>query len=653
MIGGLLVVLAAVGAVAAGVGWRLLVDSYTFTNVVIGISLLVSGLLIAWHRPRNVVGPLLLASGFGHLVSGAATMIMLYAAGAGWPAGLTRTLGTLANGAWQVGLGLLFPIALLLFPDGHLPSRRWRPLLWLLVVTGSYQTMTGIFSDGSPLGDDPRYTSIVSVGLEVPYAINEAFGFATLAGWLLVIVSMVLRYYRGGDRERRQLQWLLLAVLIDLLINVQRVITAEGPILLLLSFVTIPIAIGIAVVRYQLLDIQLVVSRALLYGLVIAVVIAAYAGIVAALSLVVSSRAERGVSIVAAIAVAIAFNPIRLLIMKMVDRAFYGSRSDPAATASGVGQQIREDDDLGEALEQTRTALRLPWLSLHRPDQTEVGTAGLVDDQPSADVPLTFRGSTVGTLRVGLRRGETALHQSDRQTLDLIATSLAAALHAASLREQVQLARTATVEAAAAERVRLQRELHDGLGPTLTSLSFTADAASNLLRSDPAEAERMLTDVRAELRTALDGVRRVVYGLRPIELDDLGLVGALRQKVAAMATAKPSALEIRLWLPDDLPALSAAVELAAYRIVLEGLANVVRHSSARHCDIEIAAAEYLVITIDDDGPPPTTWAPGVGLRSIADRAEELGGSTTAGPTEHGWRVRAELPLTQTPPSGAD
>lgn len=169
--------------------------------MVIGVSLLVSGLLIAWHRPRNAVGPLLLGSGFGHLVSGATTMIMLYGAGAGWPLGLTRTLGTLATGAWQVGLGLLFPIALLLFPDGHLPSRRWRPLLWLLVVTGSYQTITGILSNGSPLGDDPRYTSITSVGLQVPYSVNDAFGIATLLGWLLVIVSMVWRYYRGGDRE--------------------------------------------------------------------------------------------------------------------------------------------------------------------------------------------------------------------------------------------------------------------------------------------------------------------------------------------------------------------------------------------------------------------------------------------------------------------
>lgn len=213
----------------------------------------------------------------------------------------------------------------------------------------------------------------------------------------------------------------------------------------------------------------------------------------------------------------------------------------------------------------------------------------------------------------------------------------------------MQLARTATVEAAAAERVRLQRELHDGLGPVLTSLSFTADAASNLVRTDPAEAERMLADVRAELRGALDGVRRVVYGLRPIELDDLGLAGALRQKAAALNDARGARAEVRLQLPDELPPLSAAVELAAYRIVLEALANVARHSTGRHSDVRITAAEDLVVTVEDDGvPPPADWSPGVGLRSIADRAEELGGSATAGPSEQGWRVQAKLPLPPTP-----
>ena len=346
----------------------------------------------------------------------------------------------------------------------------------------------------------------------------------------------------------------------------------------------------------------------------------------------------------AAIVVAIAFNPLRLLIMKLVDRAFYGTRSDPATTASGVGQRLRDDGDLGDALERTRVALRLPGLSLRRPDGTLVGVAGTVEAGPVIELPLTFRGTVVGTLQVGLRRGEGVLHADDRRTLELIGTPLAAALHAATLREQVQVARTATVEAAAAERVRLQRELHDGLGPVLTSLSFTADAASNLVRTDPAEAERMLADVRGELRTALDEVRRVVYGLRPIELDDLGLAGALRQKVAAMATTMRSGPEIRLWLPDDLPPLSAAVELAAYRIVLEALANLIRHSAAEHCDVRVTAGEQLVITIDDDGPPPPEWSAGVGLRSIVDRAEELGGSATAGPADSGWRVRAELPL---------
>ncbi len=284
----------------------------------------------------------------------------------------------------------------------------------------------------------------------------------------------------------------------------------------------------------------------------------------------VSAQAERGVSIVAAIVVAIAFNPLRLLVMKLVDRAFYGTRSDPAATASGVGQHLRDEDDLGEALVRTRTALRLPWLSLRRADGSVVGTAGVVDSGPAADLPLTFRGRVVGTLQVGLRRGESVLHPADRRTLDLIGTPLAAALHAAALREQVQLARTETVEAAAAERVRLQRELHDGLGPVLTSLSFTADAASNLVRSDPAEAERMLADVRTELRGALDAVRRVVYGLRPIELDDLGLAGALRQRVAALERHPVRSGPRCAWsCPTQLPPLSAAVELAAYRIVLE------------------------------------------------------------------------------------
>ena len=255
----------------------------------------------------------------------------------------------------------------------------------------------------------------------------------------------------------------------------------------------------------------------------------------------------------------------------------------------------------------------------------------------------------MGTLTVGLRRGETELHDADRQTLELIGTPLAVALHATALTEQVQQARIATVEAGASERVRLQRELHDGLGPALTSLTFTADAASNLVRSDPAEAERMLGDVRTELRVALDNVRRVVYGLRPIELDDLGLVGALRQRVAALAPAERSGIRIRMELPDELPALSPAVELAAYRIVNEAMANVFRHSAGAQCEVRLVVGADLMIMVTDDGP--TTRALDGGGRAAFHRRASRGGRRLGQRRTDrigGWQVCARLPLSGAP-----
>ena len=629
---------------AGGIGWSQVVASYTFTNVVIGAVFSPRGR----HRlvPGNALGWLFLA-GIGHCPPppwrrwGQRTgNCRRRWSGPGH--GLHRRLA--------VGIGLL-PAGPAVVPGRPLPSRRWRPLVWVLALSGSYQLITGVLSDGSPLPGD-QFDSLISIGLEMPWLVNEIVGWVGLIAALLVVASLILRYRRGDERVKRQLLWLILAIVFDLVINGQRTITAEGPILLLLSFVLVPVAIGIAIVRYELLDIRLVISRTLLYGLVIAVIIAGYAGIVAALSLVVSAGAERGTSILAAIVVAICFNPVRLLIQKMIDRAFYGSRSDPARTARGIGQGLREDDDLDGVLERTRHALRLPWVTLQRSsDAGPAAQSGSPNGDPGHAVALSYRGAQVGTLTVGLRRGETELHDADRQTLELIGTPLAVALHATALTEQVQQARIATVEAGASERVRLQRELHDGLGPALTSLTFTADAASNLVRSDPAEAERMLGDVRTELRVALDNVRRVVYGLRPIELDDLGLVGALRQRIAALAPAERSGIRIRLQLPDELPALSPAVELAAYRIVNEAMANVFRHSAGTQCEVRLGVGTDLLIRVTDDGPPPERWVTGVGLRSVVERAEEVGGSASAGPAESGWQVSARLPLSGAPVSG--
>ncbi len=630
--GAVLGVAAVVVAVAGRVPWGLLLDSYTLTNLVIGFGLLGSGAVISWSRPGHVIGTLFQAGALGHLTTAAAATLGLAGSAAGWPETVVRGFAAVAQGAWQIGITGLFPLALLLFPDGRLPSPRWRPVAWAVVVSGLYQLVTGLLSDGSPI---PGADSLLSTGLRVPEPVDAVAGLVNLVLWLAVIGSLVLRYRRGDERTRRQLLWLILALLAVLVVNSQRYLTGDGPIVLLLSFVLFPAAVGIAIVRHGLLDIRLVLSRALLYGLAMSAVIAAYAGIVAGLSLLVPADAERGVSIAAAIVVAIGFTPVRLAFQRLIDRALYGLRSEPWTAAAHIGERLREDDDLAGALDRTRTALRLPWLALHGLDEpVSSGTPAA----ERAELPLLYRGQSVGSLLVGLRAGEHALHAADRRTLDLIATPLAVAVHATALSRQVSQARTAVVEAAAAERVRLQRELHDGLGPALTSIAYLADAASNLTRTDLDAAEGLLAEVRRDLRAALDTVRDVVHWLRPIELDDLGLLGALRQR------AGHGGISVRIDVPGPLPGLSAAVELAAYRIAGEALANVQRHSTASTCVITLAAGPDLTITVRDDGVPPPTWQPGVGLRSVVERAEELGGRAEAGPTPDGWQVRATLPL---------
>lgn len=627
-----------------GIGWAQLVGDYTLTNLVIGVSLLLPGVAIRWFQRRNRIGTLMIVSGLGALGTAAAAMMLRFALSHAWPAMSLRVLATVYIGSWQLGLGFCFDIAMLLFPTQRLLSVRWWPILWLMIASGSYQLLTGILSSGQIYGD-PRAVSIISVGRNLednPF--NASFGFLNLFVTLAAVVGMVLRYRRGDEKVKRQILWLLLALIAFIVVNVQRFFTGTGPILLLLSILFIPLAIGIAIVRYELFDIRLVVSRTLAYTATVAVIVGAYAGLVAVLSLVISQQMRRGIPVSAALVVAFAFNPVRLYAQRLTDRGFYGSRSDPAAIARHVSAYMHTDE-LTYVLARARDALKLPWMALERlPDGQRLAEAGARSSGPSTDVGLTYQGNPVGTLQVELRKGERSLHDSDRATLDLICTPLAIALHAMALSRQVTQARTATVEAAATERVRLQRELHDGLGPTLTSIAFRVDAVTNTLRTDTDAAEGLMSDVGADLRAVIEDVRRIVYGLRPIELDDLGLLDAVRQQAAAIPVQGGRTVAVEITSTKDLPQLSPAVELAAYRIIMESVTNVLRHSTAQACAVTLTAGDHLDVTIADSGTPPPGWRPGVGIRSMRDRAEELGGTASAGPGEAGWIVRARLPL---------
>jgi signal transduction histidine kinase len=178
----------------------------------------------------------------------------------------------------------------------------------------------------------------------------------------------------------------------------------------------------------------------------------------------------------------------------------------------------------------------------------------------------------------------------------------------------------------------------------LTASAFTIDTARNVLPNDPQAADQLLAAVRAEVAAAIDDIRRLVYGLRPPALDELGLIGALRQHIARL-DGSAGGLAVQVDAPDDLPSLPAAVEVAAFRIATEAVTNVARHSGARRCTLRIACNGDLMVEVRDDGSHAGDWQAGVGMASMRERAAEVGGVCEIGPTrEGGGRVSARLPL---------
>jgi signal transduction histidine kinase len=259
------------------------------------------------------------------------------------------------------------------------------------------------------------------------------------------------------------------------------------------------------------------------------------------------------------------------------------------------------------------------------------------------DMALSFGGEHLGELQVGTRRGESALSRADRQLLDTVTPLIAAVVHADRLAQDLRAERNRVVEATEAERRRLRQDLHDGLGPSLTGIGLGLEAAqAGVPEDDPAAAE-LLRRLRAEVAASLEETRRIIEDLRPVTLDGADLRTALRRRTSVAAD---SGLEVRLDA-EPLPQLPPDVETAAFRIADEALTNVVRHASATACTVAVATGDgVLRISVTDDGVGgAAARAGGVGLGSMRERAERIGGRlTVAGGPGGGTRVTAELPL---------
>ena len=607
-------------ALVRSVGWSFAqaLDAFVTSNLVIGLGFALCGAFIAWHRPGHPVGWMYAVGGNLQLLTAAAAPLTTFLQNHGAGRGAIQAVATVSSWAWPIHIGVLLPLSLLLLPDGRLPAAGWRPVLIAVAVT-SPLFVVELGTGAGPSDTPPFWVLPDTGGWATVWAISEVRWVASM---LVGLAALVWRFRRGDRTVRRQLLWILAAVVAIVLAGTPWALIAGTPIGVLFAIPLLPMAIAVAIVRYGLLDIRLVLARGLTYALLSGIVLAGYVLLVLALSGVAS-----------ALIIALLAFPLRARLQRAAEQLVYGDR-DPLRLASRVGDRLV---DLPGSLEEIRAALRLPFVAI-----TSGGRVAAAAGTRPTQVQQRPLRDEIGW-EIGLRRGEAVLSAGDAKVLDLLAGPLALAHQATVASRDVQSARERLVAAREVERLRLRRDLHDGLGPLLTGVALAADAAANLVDRDPDQVRSLLTGVRRDTRTAISEVRRVVDDLRPPALAELGLAGALEAR-AAQTVRRADGRALTVTVEAAHCALPPAVEVAAYRIATEALNNAVRHSRAGAVRLRIWLDHDLHVEITDDSKDVDSWLPGVGLTAMRERAAELGGECDAGPSTSGGVVRARLPL---------
>ena len=568
----------------------------------------------------------------------------------------------------------------------------WQLLVRLLqgATIGCFPIFTYLFPDGRFV---PRWTRALAIawalwiviGPLTPFAAADFTGPSALWFGVLIPLSMgvglaaqVYRYRRiSSHHQRLQARWVLfgfgvvalgfllyatLPLLIPTLVEptLARVLflNFSVTVLLVIPWFVLLACVGIAILGYRLYEIDLLINRTLVYGTLSAGIVGLYVLVVGALGALFQSSGNLLLALLATGLAALLAQPLRASLQRRVNRLMYGERDDPYVVLSRLSQQLKTalapDTVLPGIAETVAQTLKLPYvaLAIQRDDRLEVvASAGRPAGDPGTEatarsaigLPLVYQAEMIGQLLVAPRAPGEAFTPAEHRLLSDIALQAGAALHAVRLTADLQHSREQLVVAREEERRRLRRDLHDGLGPQLASLTLTIAAARELLRHDVSAADRLLGELANHAQTAIADIRRIVYDLRPPALDDLGLLLALREQAAGYQQA---GLQIMIDAPERLPALPAAVEVAAYRIVQEAITNVVRHAHAQRCVVRLRIDDGLWVEIQDDGRglPPGRRG-GVGLTSIRERTTELGGTLTIeSAAGQGTHIRVWLPL---------
>jgi signal transduction histidine kinase len=404
---------------------------------------------------------------------------------------------------------------------------------------------------------------------------------------------------------------------------------------------------------YRLFDPGLVINRALVYGVLTTIVVGIYILVVGGLGIIFEiETGSLTISLLATVLVGVLFQPLRIHLQQGVNRLMYGEQDDPYTVLSALGRRLEAtlapEAVLPTIVETVAQALKLPYVAITLKQDKEFVIAAAYGSSQNdlVTLPLAYQGEIIGQLLLAARSPGKLFVPADWRLLEGIAQQVGFAAHDVHLTIDLQRSREQLVTAREEERRRLQRDLHDGLGPALAAFMLKLDAARNLLKHDPVAADALLLELKNQTQLTISDIRRLVYGLRPPVLNQLGLISAIREHAASYQDL--NGLRISIEAPRHLPPLPAAVEVVAYRIVQEALTNVAAHARAHTCQIRLMFNNSLYLDIRDDGLGlPKDCRPGVGLTSMAERAAELGGRcfVESAPTG-GAHVRAYLPINQ-------
>jgi signal transduction histidine kinase len=647
--------------------------AWDFSDVfgdVVNLAVPVVGFVLVSRRPANLIGWLFLVAGLGLGLGFFATQYgehALIAAPGSLPAG--RAVGWLSNWIWIIPFAML-AFLFLLFPTGRLRSRRWRPAAWF--VSGVF-----VLTTVGALVNATRYWSDPFTGRAQNPSVLVALFLLVLATLVVSVAAVVVRYARSAGEERLQLKWFaaaaVLLVATFIVSNVIHSVLANAA--NNLAFLCLWVAIGVAVLKYRLYDIDIVISKAVLYGSLAVFITAVYLGLVVGVGTLAGGRDRPLLAAVAAAVVAVAFQPARQWAGRLANQVVYGRRATPYQVLSDFARRIGGAYASQDVLPQMAQIVSAGtgadhvtvWLRVGdqlRPEASSDGSrlAGASDGGQLAgplavdgqelppwpdtglNVPVVYQGELLGAISVRMPKGE-PLRPAGQQLVADVASQAGLVLANAGLIEDLRASRQRLVAAQDEARRRLERNIHDGAQQDLVALAIKLQLAARTVE-DVTEARQTFGELRADAAGALKNLRDLARGIYPPLLADQGLAAALNAQ--AGKSALPVAVEA-----DGIGRFGQDTEAAVYFCCLEALQNTAKYAHASRARILLQARDgALRFTVSDDGNgyDARRTPMGSGLRNMADRLAALGGrlEIRSAPGQ-GTTIAARLPI---PAAGA-